>query len=133
MHSTGRRSCLFAILLGEASIFGSVLCIDGKKAVGVLSNGLNEGSISASRRWVHSRLGRRQELLEKWKRDVGDGNRALSLPDDEGIVELFCHSCGRNVPRLKPRECFNFKSLMNSRGTCDIHYHCSKRLQHIDQ
>jgi len=74
VHSADRCSRLSAILLSEVSVFRSVSRIDGKKAVGMLSNGPNEGGISESRRWVHSRLGRGQELLEEWERDVGDGN-----------------------------------------------------------
>ena len=40
-------------------------------------------------------------IAGKRERDVGNGNQALSLPDDESVIELFCHSCGRDVPSLK--------------------------------
>jgi len=48
MHSANRCSRLSAILLSKASVFGSVPRINGKKPVGVLSNGPNEGGIGAS-------------------------------------------------------------------------------------
>ena len=87
-------------LLSQGAVRGSILGNNVDEAISVGLDGVDDGSEGGGRAGVGAGADRGDKVLEEGEGGGSDGDRALLLPDVDGIVKLLGGGESSEVPRV---------------------------------